>query len=161
MLRDFIFPNVNWTCDSAQSSFLECVKDFGLNQLNDTPSNTCGNILDLVFTNSPVRFSNVEKLESDFKSDHKILTFCINLCVPFKTQPSRCVYNCQQADFPAIKRDLFAANLLCTVPKCANVNDAWDAWYCKVSDITESGVSKLFLKNKQKLKITVLNIGLF
>ena len=52
MLGDFNFPNINWTCDSAQSSsyelqFLQYVNDFGLKQLNNAPPYTRGNILDL------------------------------------------------------------------------------------------------------------------
>ena len=77
MLRDFTFPNIHWTCDSAQSSSfelqcLECVNDIGLLQLNNTPSNTCGIMLDLVYITISDRFSMWIKLESNFKSDHNI-----------------------------------------------------------------------------------------
>ena len=55
---DFNIPSINWNDDSYTSSvasnslFCNVVNEFSLQQLNRTPSNAKGNILDLVFTNS-------------------------------------------------------------------------------------------------------------
>ena len=57
VLGDFNMPDINWSgCEPAASqsdnSFVNTVNTHSLEQLNKVPSNSVGNILDLVFINA-------------------------------------------------------------------------------------------------------------
>ena len=81
---DLNMPDTNWSSFSA-SSFSSsrlvdqiCAKNFI--QLITQPTHCCGNILDLVLSNSPSRISNVsvDSIICASQSDHHLVYYCIH-----------------------------------------------------------------------------------
>ena len=75
-------PDVQWSdCPSSnnieQNNFCDTLNTYGLVQINAIPSTKHGNILDLVITNTPHLFSNIEECDSSVMSDHIVLSFSI------------------------------------------------------------------------------------
>ena len=151
LLGDFNFPGINWISESSDSSderqFIDLANDFAFKQLNNISSNVHGNILDLVFSNQPTEFSDIEEVDAEFNTDHNILSFDICLGLSYKNAPTRHVYDYSKADFEQIKRALVESELVSVVNDKSNVNEAWDAWYSKVMNIINEHVPKICLKN--------------
>jgi len=65
---------------AASDNFCEFIFDSNLTQLVDTPTHTCGNILDLVLTNCPEQISNLLVHPPQYQcvsSDHHLITFSV------------------------------------------------------------------------------------
>ena len=81
---DLNMPDTNWSSFSASSSSSSCLADQicakNFIQLITQPTHHCGNILDLVLSNSPSRISNVS-VDSTIcasQSDHHLISYCIH-----------------------------------------------------------------------------------
>ena len=80
---DLNMPDTNWSSFSASSSSSLCLVDQicakKFFQLITQPTHRCGNILDLVLSNSPSRISNVsvENICAS-QSDHHLISYCIH-----------------------------------------------------------------------------------
>ena len=107
ILRDFNFPNVNWSNYTSSSNFdsifIECLHDWFWSQLINV-STRCAN------GGSTISVPEYVSLSGEFSSDHMIITFEIILppksIKPFK----RYAYNYKNADFVELR------NLLKFVP---------------------------------------------
>ena len=81
---DFNLPHIDWatgtatTSDDIHSYFTKIVRDNYLWQLV-TFSTRINNILDLILTNVPDKIANLEEFEDIFNTDHKILSFELDL----------------------------------------------------------------------------------
>ena len=132
VLGDFNMPDINWSgCDLAESqadnSFVNTVNSHSLDQLNKVPSNSVGNILDLVFTNVCESYSAVTKVDCDFNSDHSILGFSILVKTSSRSGICRTVYNYKRANLEAIRADLCNENLADVVSGANDVNSCLES----------------------------------
>ncbi len=90
---DFNLPNVNWsTCtanfsDSLHIYFAKLVKDNFLWQMIDFPTRK-DNILDLILTNFPEKIVNVHGFDDLIFTDHKLISFDIDMCIQRKLKQS-------------------------------------------------------------------------
>ena len=78
LLGDFNLPGIEWgdvpqSKNKECSMFCEILDNYGLVQLNNTPSTKHGNILDLVISNCPESVTQIDKCDIEFPSDHVIL----------------------------------------------------------------------------------------
>lgn len=80
ILGDFNAPDADWdslTASSRRSAVIcDFVFDKSLVQLLDSPTHHLGNILDLVLTNAPDRFSEINIQQVSF-SDHHLVKFTL------------------------------------------------------------------------------------
>ena len=77
LLGDFNSPDINWSTltgsSTASNNLCEFAFESNLVQLVDSPTHICGNILDLVLTNSPGHVTNLSVHSPDYQcvtSDH-------------------------------------------------------------------------------------------
>ena len=111
IVGDFNLPDINWdnlmaTCTSTSSSdFCDFIFDNALLQINDKPTHTGGNILDLIITNSENSVNNLTIHSSGHLvlSDHFTLTFSLSSTVP-SSPHSICkyVYDYPKADYDGL-----------------------------------------------------------
>ena len=148
MLGDFNFPNITWDDDIYRSrckdvqKFLNVLTDYAFMQLNRNPSTKHGHILDLVLSNFPDVFSCVEKADSEFSSDHFIMSFMIRLQTKNPNALYKYVHNYSKANFDIIKEKLVNANLSDIILNSKNVEEAWGTWYENVVAIINEYVLK-------------------
>ena len=83
---------ITYTNDSIHNYFT--VKDNYLWQLVDFPTRA-KNRLDLVITNIPDKVGNVQGFDNFLKTDHKLISFTVNLNVQKKPKTKRTVWNIQ------------------------------------------------------------------
>ena len=64
VIGDFNVPKIDWSdvCMLQSHVLLSLMEEFGQSQMNHLPSNAAGNVLDLVFTNSPETMSPICEL---------------------------------------------------------------------------------------------------
>ena len=84
LLGDFNSPDINWSTlagsSTVSNNLCEFIFESNLVQLVDLPTHVCGNILDLVLTNSPDHVTNLLVHPPDYQcvtSDHYLITFTI------------------------------------------------------------------------------------
>ena len=117
ILGDFNLPEINWSTlsgnSAASDNFCEFIFDSNLTQLVDTPTHTCGNMLDLVLTNCPEQISNLLVHPPQYQcvsSDHHLITFSVALrhCIP---SPSiREVFNFKRGDYIGLSEYLLSCD---------------------------------------------------
>lgn len=155
LIGDFNFPGVDWSLlgakhgvlDTDVLSFLEVISTFSLVQLNNVPSTRHGNILDLILTNTPELFLDVGKLPCDFTSDHVVLYSELLLVKKPEVKQKRVVFNFKHADFNSVRSEMAAAPLTSIVNDCTDVEHAWKLWLETVTNVVESCVPKLTIRD--------------
>ena len=151
ILGDFNCPGIPWSVDNncapSLSELCQLICDYSLTQLNFIPSNETGNILDLIFTNQPEVYSDVTELDADFRTDHTLLTFSINLNCRPKHIKTRTVYNYSRADFIKL-RSLVSDLPLCEgVSKAGSIDEAWQLWSESVKQAIDECVPQVKVKS--------------
>jgi hypothetical protein len=126
--------------------FLKCIDDFNFVQLIGIPSNTHGNILDLVLSNTQDLISEVAKCYVDFTSDHSVISFSINIEKYTSNGPKRYVFNYKRADYGQIKNQLQQSNLTNIIRDSNDVNTAWTRWHTAVTNIMNKNIPKVCVK---------------
>lgn len=140
VLGDFNLPKINWSTGIATSGdiihnyFTKIIKDYYLWQLVDFPTRE-DNTLDLILTTIPTRFRSIHGFDDIITTDHKLISFELDLKTTKKPNIKRVVYNFKKADWPGLKQTL--RNIpwdLCLVPNDVNLSLAnWsDLFLCAV-----------------------------
>ena len=97
LIGDFNFNKITWDNTKDQllprqpQLFMDLVNQFGLTQLNTNPSTKHGNILDLVLTNLPEKFSKIFASTYSYRTDHYLLDFNIDMIVDKIKPPTRTI----------------------------------------------------------------------
>jgi len=85
ILGDFNLPDINWDTltgiSTISNNFCDCIFESNLTQLVESPTHQCGNILDLVLTNSPEHVLHLSVHPREYQcitSDHHLITFTTN-----------------------------------------------------------------------------------
>ena len=129
IVGDFNVPDTNWTTLSASSHFSQCLCSYLSNnnfvQLVTGPTNTHGNILDIVLTNVPDRLNNVciDNVNHS-SSDHFLISMLLNTSLS-KLQSHngrKFTYMYAKADFIAMN-SYFSENV--AVETTPNIEDSW------------------------------------
>jgi hypothetical protein len=136
------YCKATWTCPA-------CRDERGFVQLNNVPSNKFNNILDLVLSNFPERFSAILKSDAVFNTDHTVLDFSINQVVSRQQEPRRYVFNYKAANFDDIKNALDSADLDSLIINADDVHVAWSNWLSTVTDIVEQHVPKVLIRDNK------------
>ena len=110
LLGGFNLPNITWgevpKCHEALSAVLcEVVDDYFLQQMVSEPTRR-GNILDLIFTNTPEFLLNINVCEGLGNSDHFSIEFDWKIKLGSLKQTPRFVYNFRTADWDGLREDL-------------------------------------------------------
>ena len=107
-IKEFNLPYIDWatgtatTSDDVHGYFTKIVRDNYLWQLVTFPTRI-NNILDLILTNVPDKIANLEGFEDIFITDHKILSFELNLRIRRTFKAKRTVFNFKGANWLALK----------------------------------------------------------
>ena len=99
---------------------------FLLSKPPTTPTHVCGNILDILATNSPDRLRNVivEDKNKFCRSDHYFISFDTAIRhAPARPMGSRTILLYSRADFTSIDNSI--ANYLHTSPRPASIDTLW------------------------------------
>ena len=141
VLGDFNLPKINWstgtatTGDRIHNYFTKIVKDYYLWQLVvDFPTRE-ENTLDLILTTIPTRFRNIHGFDDIISTDHKLISFELDLKITKKPNIKRVVYNFKKADWSGLKQTLSNISWdLCFVPNDVDLSLAnWsDLFICAV-----------------------------
>jgi len=85
IVGDFNLPDINWSTlssiSSVSSNFCELIFESNLTQVVESPTHSCGNIQDLVMTNSPEQVAHLTVHPLHYQciaSDHHLITFSIS-----------------------------------------------------------------------------------
>jgi len=114
LMGDFNYANINWntlqsmpgaTTDSV--SFLDCIETNNLTQHIKKPKRG-SNVLDLVITKDPDFVHEVEVLDSLADSDHRMVTWMVDITRYTVTQRETLDFN--RGDYEAIKQKLSSIN---------------------------------------------------
>ena len=81
------------------------MKDNYLWQLVDFPTRG-KNILDLILTTIPTKVQHIHGFEDIICTDHKLISFELDLKVPKRSKTKRVVYNFKRADWSGLKETL-------------------------------------------------------
>ena len=118
LLGDFNLSDINWATltgnSSVSNNFCEFVFNSNLAQLVNSPTHTCGSILDLVLTNNPKYVSNLAVHPSDYKcvkSDHYLITFTINFKHLVSTPTTTEAFNYAKGDYVGLSEYLLSCDL--------------------------------------------------
>lgn len=156
---DFNYPNIFWSSDVPQLSpfstdsynFLSFCSDFNFTQIVTQPTRitpTTSSVLDLVLTNVPDLFMSPLCLPQ--LSDHSLLHFTMDVCVPHHENYTKHIRDYAAADFDAINRELclFLDSYLDEF-EARSVNSNWILFKEKVAYLTETFVPlRLVTTNK-------------
>lgn len=118
---DFNYPNIIWSSDVPQLSpfstdsynFLSFCSDFNFTQIVTQPTritSSTSSVLDLVLTTVPDLFMSPLCLPQ--LSDHSLLHFTMDVCVPHHENYTKRIRDYAAADFDAINRELFISGQL-------------------------------------------------
>ena len=153
IIGDFNLPKINGcrnlNVPPAEMAFCDVINSFLLTQLNFIPSRvTCDNILDLIFTTSPDRVSNVYISSESFTTDHKLLEFCIITKVERLRKVKRRVYNFKKANFNQIRSDLNSTGtVFANVFSAGTVNTAWSNFKHIFTTVLDKHIPKIIIKD--------------
>ncbi len=150
LMGDFNCPSV-WSAGNFSLNrvphLCDCICQQSLSQINYVPSNVQGNLLDLVFTNVPERFSEVTELPDTFNTDHTLLSFSMEMGGHTKRKITRTVYNYKQADFARLRAMLSNLSLAEVLNICNDPDHAWQTWSEAVTECIDCCVPKTTVKN--------------
>ena len=116
-------------------------------QINAIPSTKHGNIFDLVITNTPHLFSDIEECDTYFMSDDVVLSFSIYERFKYTRDTARLMYSYKHTDVNGLIDDLINSKLLSIVQLANNVDDTWSEWFRLVNDAIDKNVPKRIVKN--------------
>ena len=137
-MSNYIFGNVLFHSRHLRNN------SHSLDQLNKVPSNSVGNILDLVFTHVCESYSVVTKVECFFNSDRSILGFSILVKTSTRSGICRTVFNYKCDNLGAIRADLCNENLAAGVSGAKYVNRAWSLWSSAVIPVIDKNVPNCY-----------------
>ena len=147
---DFNLPHIDWSTGSATNNdlihnhFTKTVKDSYLWQLVNFPTRG-DNTLDLILTNTPHKVSNVQGFDDILNTDHKLVSFNINLKIQKKPKAKRSIYNFN-ANWTGLKEMLlYAPWPQCYVPD--NINKSLSNWCDLFLSAVDSHIPKYRVKN--------------
>ena len=112
LIGDFNLSSTRWpsgsTSCSIEREFADLFHDLNLEQLISCPTHKDGKILDLLLTNQPSIITNIDvhPLGNVCTSDHKSISFKINLKFKRLKSVKRKIYNMKKADFKSINNEL-------------------------------------------------------
>ncbi|KAI8516278.1 hypothetical protein Bbelb_048590 [Branchiostoma belcheri] len=152
IVGDFNLPRVDWsTCTATgggkESKFCEVINNHFLHQHNLTPSNSSGNLLDLVFSNFPESLSAINEVPTVFDTDHAILEFMIKCKSQPKRGISRKVFNFKAADWEGLRSDQSLSDLEEEMGKHSDIDSAWQTWRSTVQAAMVKYIPSRQLKN--------------
>lgn len=131
ILGDFNMPDINWQSLSASSTcsdmFCEAIYNRNLYQLVTKPTHVKGNILDLVFTDSPDSVTDVYIHSQTFSSDHYLMSISYSsLCYPVAKPriTPHSSFNFKKADWLGLSNNLLDLDFqACFIPD--DIDSTW------------------------------------
>ena len=164
LLGDFNYKHINWTTwstpcneESAESMFIEAVKDSFLHQHVEKATRSRGNddpsMLDLVFTDEAMQISELNHHSPLGKSDHSVVTFNFHCYLDYGKQKDRLNYT--KGDYVAMRNDLVNtdwAGEFVREGKDKNVDELWNTLKTKLTDLTSKFVPKITISNQPQWK---------
>ncbi|XP_068697553.1 uncharacterized protein [Montipora foliosa] len=133
VIGDFNLSEIDWQTGTAKAGdclhnyFTKLVKDNYLWQLVDFPTRG-KNILDLFLTTIPTKVQHIHGFDDIICTDHKLISFELDLKVPKRSKTKRVVYNLKRADWSGLKETLRNTPWdACIVPDDAD--DSLENWY--------------------------------
>ena len=112
IVGDFNLDTLNWqnytATSNVQTSYLNLFLDLGLTQIISEPTLKCGNILDLLLTDSPLLVTN-QKIHSPgafIKSDHSPISFTLSSLIARRKAITRKIFNFKKANWKTLNNDL-------------------------------------------------------
>ena len=112
LLGDLNYSDINWIPDLDLHLPLHCkdlikmTDSYNLSQLNYNPSMKDGNILDIIMTNLPNKFSSILSRTYPYRSDHYLLEFQIEMETHMTKPIKRSVYNFNRANMDQLRLDI-------------------------------------------------------
>ena len=131
----------------VHNHFTKTVKDIYLWQLVNFPTRG-DNILDLILTNTPNKVSNVQGFDDILNTDHKLVSFNINLKIQKKPKAKRSIYNFKNANCSGLKEMLLYAPrpwAQCYVPD--NIDKSLSNWCDLFLSAVDNHIPKYRVKN--------------
>ncbi len=163
ILGDFNVPNIPWL-DGApayvspdrgnlgptpESQFCDAITKSASHQMNQIPSNSQGNMLDLILSTSPQGYSAIKKYESSFRTDHAILTFDRSQGLTNEKPTAKYINNYKKADFANLNRAIHRSNL-CEVIMGNDINTDWNVWLHSVHSLIDQYIPKVKIKDSSQ-----------
>ena len=132
ILGDFNLPDIDWPTLNSDSpvsnNFCEFVFESTLTQLVESSTHTCGNILDLVLTNSPEYVTLLTVHPQNLQciaSDHSLITFTASFKLPVPSSTIKEVFNFNRGDYHGFNEYL----LNCDLNLLYNSSDVEEIWH--------------------------------
>ena len=132
ILGDFNLPDIDWPTLNSDSpvsnNFCEFVFESNLTQLVESSTHTCGNILDLVLTNSPEYVTLLTVHPQDLQciaSDHSLITFTASFKRSVPSSTIKEVFNFNRGDYHGFNEYL----LNCDLNLLYNSSDVEEIWH--------------------------------
>jgi hypothetical protein len=154
MMGDFNFPGIQWQDYIGQGTthdedvFLDFLSEFSLFQINSVPSTRHGNILDLIFTTCPTTLAKVEKIPSEFRSDHVPLFFVVNVAIGKPKIKTRYMYNFRKADIAQLRSELNKCNMSECVENSNTIEAAWTVLYNAINNVVSTCVPRVKISKR-------------
>ena len=133
VIGDFNLSEIDWQTGTAIAGdclhdyFTKLVKDNYLWQLVDFPTRG-KSILDLILTTIPTKVQHIYGLDDIICTDHKLISFELDLKVPKRSKTKRVLYNFKRADWSGLEETLQNTPwYACIVPYDADAS--LDNWY--------------------------------
>jgi len=156
LLGDLNLPNIDWCSlignSTTENQFCDVLNDFSLTQVNNVTSNSHNHLLDVILTNVPEKCSKVEKVSSDFPTDHTILQFDLNFRTVFRqSNMKRHVYQYKKCNFDNLRQSLRDTLGSQGFVESDSIDDCWDTWLQCLCGLVENHVPKAKIKNSYSM----------
>jgi hypothetical protein len=106
-------PDIDWAAGTARGrakELLEAADDRLLEQLVAFPTHVHGNVLDLIFTDTPEQLSDITEEGRLGSSDHVVLTWTVVIKASPPPAQARALPNWRKVDWDSMRRELARAN---------------------------------------------------
>ena len=155
LVGDFNLDNINWDspCSSSnlQGKFVDLFADHCLTQMVNTSTQTHGNTLDLVLTDTPHIIKNLYVAEQNqfIKSDHFAIKLDIDLKSAVKrvNPPKRRVKNYDRADWESINNEIAKTNWIEKIDN-TDIFTAWNNFKVTLEDICDRHIPTKTIKGR-------------
>ncbi len=121
--------------------------EFGLEHKVHSPTHKAGNVLDLILTNIPEKFSRVYVEDDVFDSDHWVVNFSLNIKGCIKPRVPRKVFNYKKANWARFKQDIVSSDLNTLVEDdTLDLDSICQSWSDKILNLAKLHIPVIRIK---------------
>ena len=157
LLGDFNLPDIDWDLisplqpNSLSDYFCDYILNFfSLSQLINQPTRLDA-VLDLVISNRPENISNIKIGDGLGSSDHNIITFDLQCKITRPCQPSKQIYDYQNANWDNFRLELSHVSWDTILNDDVSIDCVWNNWKRVFFKAVHNNIQTRAIKSKRNV----------